>query len=374
MSDRYRVDRSIGGGYTVRKTDLVEDVAIGAAGVAGTLIGASISGIGALARQSRDRRMSEAIEQMLNAAQQEDFDNLLKMATGFSQKYRQEPAGPALLSIALAGKGQYNDAIAAVDRAVQLGLPPLEATDFRIDIYMQSGDTAKLLKEFSTLTQNSQRSYDGYLGRAKVLLDLGDFDQALADVSQAIAVSPDALSYCIRGDIYRAQGQLEKAVDDYTRAIRLQQDEPRLLERRADVCEQLGKTDEARADREVIQRIEAKRTRIPSSEAIDLIIYLREGGIRLKPTSSGELEVVGGRVKKETMAKIELLKEELLDILRPDNDRAAAYILLAWLRAGKVELEATPSGDIRVVRGKLSNESKAEGMRLKPYLLEILKQ
>jgi hypothetical protein len=50
MSDRYRVDRSVGGGYTVRKTDLVEDVAIGAAGVAGTLIGASINGIGALAR------------------------------------------------------------------------------------------------------------------------------------------------------------------------------------------------------------------------------------------------------------------------------------------------------------------------------------
>jgi len=173
--------------------------------------------------------MVETIDQMVNAAQSQDFDNLIKIATAFMQKYRQEAAGPALMSVALAGKKQYNEALASVDKAVQLGLPPSDATDFRIDIYMQSGDTAKLLKEFSSLTQNSQRSYEAYLGRANVLLDLGDYDQALADASQAIALSPDPMSYCIRGHIYRAQGQLEKAVEDYSRAIRLEPDEMRLL-------------------------------------------------------------------------------------------------------------------------------------------------
>jgi tetratricopeptide (TPR) repeat protein len=374
MSDRYRVDRSVGGGYTVRKTDLVEDVAMGAAGVAGTLIGASINGIGSLARQSRDRRLAEAVDQMISMAQREDFDSLLKSATAFSQKYRQEPVGQALLCVALTGKGQYNDALAAMDRALQLGLPPSEAIDLRLDIYFQSGDTARLLKEFSNLTQNSQRSQEGYLGRAKILTDLGDFDQALADVSQAIALSPDAFGYCMRGDIYRGQGQLEKAIDDYTRAIRLEQNEPRLLDRRAEVYEQLGKTAEAQADREAIQRIADIQTKVPLSEAIDLLVYLREAGIRLKPTPSGDLEVVGGRIKKETSARIDSLKAELLDILRPDNDRAAAFLLIAWLRAGKVVLEVTPSGDVRIARGRLSGESQAELARLKPHVVKILQE
>jgi tetratricopeptide (TPR) repeat protein len=316
--------------------------------------------------------MTEVIDHMISLAQREEFDSLLKIATEFTQIYREEPAGPVLLCIALTGKGQYNDALAAVERAVQLGLPPSEAIDFRIDIYIKSDNTAKLLKEFSNLTQNSQRSYDGYLGRAKVLTELGDFDQALADVSHAISLSPDALGYCTRGDIYRAQGQLEKAIEDYTRAIRLEKNEPRLLERRAEVNEQLGKTNEARADREAIHEIDLRHKANLEREAIDLIVYLRENRILLKPTPSSELEVIGGRLLQETSDKVNRLKKELLDLLRPDNNLGAAKLVLSWIRSGQWDLELTPSGDLRAVGGKLSKETQAEVNRLKPTLVKML--
>ncbi len=304
----------MGGGYTLRETDLVEDVAVGAAGVAGSIIGASINGIGALARHSKDRKMVEALDAMMEVAQREDIDHLLKIATTFSQKYKQEPYGPAFLSIALAGKGQYNDALAAVDKAGQLGLDSLESTIFRINIYKRKGDTAKLLQEYTILTQDSERRQDGYFGRAQMLMEIGDFDQALADAHQVISLSPDVFGYCLRGDIYRAQGQQEKAVEDYTRAIRLDQNEAFLFERRAKVYELLGKTDEARADRETAQRLGAIDQEL--SEARGLLDYLRKGGARFKISRNGhELEISGTRLKPETLDKIERLKPKLLQIL-----------------------------------------------------------
>ncbi len=318
MTDRYRVTRSMRGGYSVRETDLVEDVAVGAAGVAESIIGASINGIGALASQSKDRKMAKSVDVMTDVmiedAQREYFDHLLKIATAFSRNYRQEPCGPACLSVALAGKGQYNDALAAVDKAVQLGLDSLEGTIFRINIYKRKGDTAKLLQEYTILTQDSERCQDGYFGRAQMLMEIGDFDQALADAHQVISLSPDVFGYCLRGDIYRAQGQQGKAVEDYTRAIRLDQNEAFLFERRAKVYELLGKTDEARADREAAQRVGAIDQEL--REAQELLHYLRENGVHLKIARNGrDLEMSGPRLKSETFAKIKRLKPKLLQIL-----------------------------------------------------------
>ncbi len=254
---------------------------------------------------------------MTEAAQREDFDHLLKIATTFSQKYRQEPYGPTCLSVALAGKGQYNDALAAVDKAVQLGLDPLEGTIFRINIYKRKGDTAKLLKEYTILTQDSERRQDGYFGRAQMLMEIGDLDQALVDAHQVISLSPDVFGYCLRGDIYRAQGQQEKAIEDYTRAIRLDQNEAFLFERRAKVYELLGKTDEARVDREAAQRLGTIDQEL--SEAQELLHYLRENGASLKIACNGrDLEISGTRLwklKPETLDKIKQLKPKLLQIL-----------------------------------------------------------
>lgn len=110
------------------------------------------------------------------------------------------------------------------------------------------------------------------------------------------------------------------------------------------------------------------------SEAINLIIYLRKSHIQIRPTSSNELEVISGKLKQETKAKLERLKNELLVLLQPDNHRAAAFIILAWIRDGNIDLEYTYSGDLHVVRGKLSSETQTEVNRLKPYLLEILRR
>src|SRR6185312_1337784 len=77
MYERYRVSRSFGGGYVVRQSDFVEEAAYGAAGLMGSLIGASIGGIATLAGQSRDRSLAEAIGRLNQLTEQEAFDDLL---------------------------------------------------------------------------------------------------------------------------------------------------------------------------------------------------------------------------------------------------------------------------------------------------------
>ena len=109
-------------------------------------------------------------------------------------------------------------------------------------------------------------------------------------------------------------------------------------------------------------------------EAIDLIVYLRKGHIQLRYTTSSDLEVIGGRIKQETKAKVEKLKKELLILLQPENNRAAAFIILAWIRSANIDIKLTPADDLCVVHGRLLQETQTEVNRLKFHLLEIIKQ
>src|SRR5690349_21219419 len=109
MSDRYRVDRTFGGGYSVRRTDFVEDMAVGAAGVAGSLIGMAIGGVANAARNSRDRKMQEASAAMQKAAEASEFDRLLALATEFVRRYPQQAEGHAWMAIASTEKDRYDE-------------------------------------------------------------------------------------------------------------------------------------------------------------------------------------------------------------------------------------------------------------------------
>lgn len=124
MADLHRVDRSYGGGYTIRPTTW-EEHAIDSAflrggeiagAIAGNIIGASIAGLRRAARNARDRRMQRAVDAMESTARAEDFDHLLSLSLDFVDRYPQLPHGRTFLAIAFTAKGRYGEAIAAIDR------------------------------------------------------------------------------------------------------------------------------------------------------------------------------------------------------------------------------------------------------------------
>jgi tetratricopeptide (TPR) repeat protein len=318
MADRYRLDRAVGGGYTVRRTDVVEDAFVGAAGIAGNLLGAGINGLVTASRNARDRRMQEAVDAMVSAADARQFDEFLLLASEFVRRYPQQPLGLMLLAMALVENARCDEAIAAADRAVQLGLGQSEAHTVRAQAYLRKGALGKAIQEYTALTRDPETRGSGLLGRARALIQIGDLEQALDDASQAIAVSPDEFGYRLRADIYRAKGELDKAIDDYTRANRLDPTWAEVLERRAEAYDLLGKAEEARADRAALETLGADDPLL--DEARGLLSHLREHGVRLKVASnSRDIEYSGARPIGETLASMKRLKPQLLQLLMEER-------------------------------------------------------
>ncbi len=63
--------------------------------------------------------------------------------------------------------------------------------------------------------------------RGETLAELGQLDKALADFSEAIRLNPNfAMAYKYRGDVYRRQNQFDLALEDYSKALELGPNDP----------------------------------------------------------------------------------------------------------------------------------------------------
>jgi tetratricopeptide (TPR) repeat protein len=63
---------------------------------------------------------------------------------------------------------------------------------------------------------------DAYLNRGSVYHDKKEYDKAVSDYSEAIRLNPNyALAYGSRAHAYRNQGKLEKAQADFIKAAEL---------------------------------------------------------------------------------------------------------------------------------------------------------
>jgi tetratricopeptide (TPR) repeat protein len=265
----YRDDRMPGGSHYIRRTtwedEAASQIVTGAASAAGWLIGAGISGTRSMIRNSQDRKLMRAAEELDAASDSADVGRFLLLSTEFTRRYPNESFGFEHHAMALMMNGRNPDAVAAADRAVQLGCDPVLGHIVRIKAFTDDGLTANALQACTAILQNPDpevRSF-GLTSRARLLMDLGDFDQALTDATQAVSQSPEAYTYCIRGHIYRAMGQPDKAIGDYSRAIQLDPQNRDVLESRAAVYEQLEQAEAAEADRAAVRKIdqqEADRT------------------------------------------------------------------------------------------------------------------
>ena len=61
---------------------------------------------------------------------------------------------------------------------------------------------------------------DVSLSKAEKLFVKGEFVRALVKVNVSIKKAPSAGAYFLRGNIFRVMGNLDRAVKDYTRAIK----------------------------------------------------------------------------------------------------------------------------------------------------------
>jgi Flp pilus assembly protein TadD len=152
--------------------------------------------------------------------------------------------------------GKYDDAVQAYTRAIlsgQLGAEALAVTfNNRGVAYGELGDFDRAIGDYTQalgLKPDDPTSIRnlrvGYVKRGVAEANLSDFDKALADYGKAIELDPShPLAYLRRGQLLEDRGQPDKAVPDLEKAAALepanQQAKDLLAKARADLAVQNG--------------------------------------------------------------------------------------------------------------------------------------
>jgi tetratricopeptide (TPR) repeat protein len=95
------------------------------------------------------------------------------------------------------------------------------AHNSRAIVYRENGDRERSLAEFRECTRLDPVGYFGLVCQAGAFTTTEDFDHAIASYDQAIRIRPFAETFVARGLLYKFKGQWERAIADFTEAIRL---------------------------------------------------------------------------------------------------------------------------------------------------------
>jgi len=125
--------------------------------------------------------------------------------------------------------------------------------------YVYLGEAYGNRKEFAQARQNYQKAISadptwpmGYIALANSYLfeEPRDFKKAEESANKLITLAPTASSYILLGDAYRAQNNLQKARDSYSKAVEIDAESPTALYKRGHANTYLGDYDNARSDYE----------------------------------------------------------------------------------------------------------------------------
>ncbi len=130
----------------------------------------------------------------------------------------------------LLGRGQFNEALAACQKAIRLDPTFTWAYNNRGIAYFGKRDFDRALADYDRATQLDPAYTFPYNNRAEIWIELGLYRKAVAECSRAIELDPQyAVTIVTRGTALARLGRLREAVADLTLAYCLdpQYEEPR---------------------------------------------------------------------------------------------------------------------------------------------------
>ncbi|GBU21773.1 peptidase [Fibrobacteres bacterium R8-0-B4] len=142
--------------------------------------------------------------------------------------------------------GKCDEAILELDRALAADGGSADAFLYRGHAYVSKGDRDRVTSDDSP-TSDQSLVYDGR----------GDYDQAIADYTAALALNPATPEIlCARGHAYRRKGAYDRAIEDYTVALGVKPDCLEALNSRGIVHYRMGAHKLAIRDWEAILKID----------------------------------------------------------------------------------------------------------------------
>jgi tetratricopeptide (TPR) repeat protein len=124
------------------------------------------------------------------------------------------------LGIALAERGDYENAIAHYTRALELEPRAAEACYNRGLAFQARGDAERALADYSQAIELRPAYAEAHNNRGNLHAARGEFEAAIRDFTQAIALRPDYTeALANRGRARQEVGKYSEAAEDYSRAI-----------------------------------------------------------------------------------------------------------------------------------------------------------
>jgi clan AA aspartic protease (TIGR02281 family) len=118
--------------------------------------------------------------------------------------------------------GEYDLAMAYLDKALQLEPNNLRAKATKADVLYESGHVEEAIKELDFILSDYPDWTYGYHRRGWFKENGGYVDGAIDDYTTAITLNPeDAYSFFCRGKMYEKRGNASLAKEDYMKAIEL---------------------------------------------------------------------------------------------------------------------------------------------------------
>ncbi|GCL40716.1 serine protease [Dolichospermum planctonicum] len=179
------------------------------------------------------------------------FDKALKINPNFAQAWKER-------SHSLLQSDKSSEALVSLDKAIAL-------SPNQFDLYAWRGRVLFLLQRFPEAIDTVNQSikiyphFSAYGIRAFAYLFLGEYQNAIADYTEAIRLAPDsAFCYSLRGLVYSLSKDYKKAIADYTEAIRLAPNNAEYYSSRGNAYSLLNDENKATADYKRAVSIEPK--------------------------------------------------------------------------------------------------------------------
>ncbi len=224
-------------------------------------------------------------------------------------------------------------------------------------VLQQRGLTQEALANYSKGIELSPDLAISYIERSSILMEMKQFPEAAADIEKAIALEPTSTeAYNNRGVLHQLQGRHEDSVKDFTKAIALDSKDSSAYANRGFVLEQLGRYAEALADFDAALVIDPHAEEIANdaawllatcpdakirnpARAIELANRAcsatnRENGLHLDTLATA----LAAAQKYDEAVKV---GEEALELLKADNQAIDVHARLELFRQKKPFVETT---------------------------------
>jgi tetratricopeptide (TPR) repeat protein len=146
-------------------------------------------------------------------------------------------------------KGQYDRAIAYLNKALDINPKNADAYNFRGNAYASKGQYDKAISDYDKALELNPRHFIAYNNRGTAYFEKGQHDKAIADYNKALELNPeDAMAYSNRAAAYSKKGQHDKAISDCNKALELNSRDAETYGNRGNAYTGKGQYDKAIAD------------------------------------------------------------------------------------------------------------------------------